>query len=44
MLVDGIDGRRRGKRWLTLDRTAEPVSRDQILRQERGQGIVSLFS
>ena len=26
-------------RRLTLDGTAEPVSRDQILRRERGQGI-----
>ena len=27
---------------LTRDRTAEPVSRDQILRRERGQGIIHL--
>ena len=25
---------------LTRDGTAEPVSRDQILRRERGQGII----
>ena len=30
---------------LTRDRTAEPVSRDQILRNARGQGtLFSLFS
>ena len=41
-----MDGRRRGgkrKKWtrmsgLTRDGTAEPVSRDEILRGERGQG------
>ena len=27
---------------LTRDGTAEPVSRDQILRRERGQGILSI--
>ena len=26
--------------WLTRDETAEPVSRDQILRRERGQGNI----
>ena len=26
--------------WLTRDGTAEPVSRDQILRRERGQGMI----
>ena len=26
---------------LTPDGTAEPVSRDQILRRERGQGIIN---
>ena len=29
---------------LTWDGTAEPISRDQILRHARGQGNVSLFS
>ena len=28
-------------RSLARDRTAEPVSRDQILRRERGQGNIS---
>ena len=54
LVVDGLDGRRRGNReeprelapdsasvWrmrmLTRDRTAESVSRDQILRRERGR-------
>ena len=27
---------------LTRDRTAEPVSRDQILRRERGQGNIHI--
>ena len=26
---------------LTRDGTAEPVSRDQILRHERGQGVIN---
>ena len=29
---------------LTRDGTAEPVSRDQILRRERGQGNIFVFS
>ena len=28
---------------LTRDGTAEPVSRDQILRRERGQGNIFIF-
>ena len=40
-----INGRRRGTSEeqisrLTRDGTAEPVSRDQILRRERGQGNI----
>ena len=29
---------------LTRDGTAEPVSRDQILRRERGQGIIAIIA
>ena len=36
-------GEKKKKSRLTRDGTAEPVSRDQILRQERGQGNI-IFS